>query len=125
MVDEFRLCRTGTQFVVSLVFCAPNDHECNVPTIAIRSVCCWNLEPTATRLTLPKLDILAVDADQGLSEEWEAEDDVKGGPLDPREVKIAREKEIKYLWDMEVYEYSTEAESRARTGRSPVGLKVD
>ena len=50
--------------------------------------------PPQTRLTLPKLDILAVDADQGLSEEWEAEDDVKGGPLDPREVKIAREKEI-------------------------------
>ena len=79
--------------------------------------------PPQTRLTLPKLDILAVDADRGLSEEWEAEDDVKGGPLDPREVKIAREKEIKYLWDMEVYEYSTEAEARARTGRNPVGLK--
>ena len=58
-----------------------------------------------------------------LSEEWEAEDDVKGGPLDPREVKIAREKEIKYLWDMEVDECSTEAEARARTGRNPVGLK--
>ena len=72
---------------------------------------------------MPKLDILAVDADQGLSEEWEAEDDFKGGPLDPREVKIARENEIKYLWDMEVYEYSTEAEARARTGRNPVGLK--
>ena len=58
--------------------------------------------PPQTRPTLPKLDIIAVDADQGLSEEWEAEDDVKGGPLDPREVKIAREREIKYLWDMEV-----------------------
>ena len=56
-------------------------------------------------------------------EEWEAEDDVKGGPLDPGEVITAREKEIKYLWDMVVYEYSTEAEARARTGRNPVGLK--
>ena len=31
--------------------------------------------------------------------------------------------EIKYLWDMEVCEYSTEAEARARTGRNPVGFK--
>ena len=53
----------------------------------------------------------------------EAEDDVKGRPLDPREVKNAREKEIKYLWCMEVYEYFTEAEARARPGRNPVGLK--
>ena len=37
--------------------------------------------------------------------------------MDPREVKIASEK-IKYLSDMEVYEYSTEAEARARTGRN-------
>ena len=44
-------------------------------------------------------------------------------PLDPGEVKNAREKEIKYLWDMEVYEYSTEVEARARTGCNPVGLK--
>ena len=43
--------------------------------------------------------------------------------MDPREVKTAREKEIKYLWDMEVYEYSTKAEALARKGRNPVGLK--
>ena len=75
------------------------------------------------RPLLPKLDILAVDPDEELQEEWEAEDDVKGGPCDPHEVKNAREKEIKYLWDMEVYEYSTEAKARARTGRKPAGLK--
>ena len=80
-------------------------------------------DPLQHRPLLPKLDILAVDADEEPPEEWEAEDDVKGGPLDPREVKTAREKEIKYLWDMEVYEYSTEAEARARKGRNPVGLK--
>ena len=80
-------------------------------------------DPLQHRPPLPKLDILAVDADEEPSEEWEAEDDVKGGPLDPRQVKTAREKEIKYLWDMEVYEYSTEAEARARTGRNPVELK--
>ena len=66
-------------------------------------------DPTQHRLPLPKLDVLAVDADKATPEEWEAEDDVKGGPLDPREVKAARQKEIQYLWDMEVYEYSTEA----------------
>ena len=41
------------------------------------------------RPLLPKLDILAVDPDEELQEEWEAEDDVKGGPLDPHEVKHA------------------------------------
>ena len=47
-------------------------------------------DPLRHRLSLPKLDILAVDADETRPEEWEAEDDVKGGPLDPREVKAAR-----------------------------------
>ena len=53
----------------------------------------------------------------------EAEDNVKGRPWDPREVKTAREKEIKYLCDMEVYEYSTEAEARAGTRRNPIPTK--
>ena len=35
-------------------------------------------------------DILAVDADEEPQPEWEAEDDVKGGPLNPREAKNAR-----------------------------------
>ena len=82
-------------------------------------------EQPQRRPPLPKLDILAVEPDEGLQEEWEAEDGVKDGPLDPHEVKNAREKEIKYVWDMEVYEFSTEAEARARTGRNPVGLKVN
>ena len=69
------------------------------------------------------LDILSVDADEEPPEEWETEDDVKGKPLDPREVKTACQKEIQYLRDMEVCEYSTEAEARVRTGRNPVGLK--
>ena len=75
-------------------------------------------DPTQHRLRLPKLDVFAVDADEAPLEEWEAEDDVKGGPLDPREVKAARQKEIQHLWDMEVYEYLSEAEARARTGRT-------
>ena len=44
-------------------------------------------------------------------------------PHDPREVKTVSEKDLKFLWDVEAYEYSTEAEARARTGRNPVGLK--
>ena len=41
---------------------------------------------------LPKLDILAVDADEDLEEEQEAEDHVKGGSLYPHEVRTARQK---------------------------------
>ena len=80
-------------------------------------------DPLQHRLPLPKLDILTVDAHETQLEEWKAEDNVKGGLVDPREVKAARQKEIQCLWDMEVYEYSTEAESRAPTGRNPVGLE--
>ena len=68
------------------------------------------MDQPQVRPLLPKLDILAVDPDEEFLEEWEAEDDVKGGPLDPREVKMAREKEIQYLWDVEVHKHSTEAE---------------
>ena len=52
-------------------------------------------DQTERRQPLPKLDILAVDAE--LQHEWEAEDDVKGGKLDPHEVENAREKETQYL----------------------------
>ena len=55
--------------------------------------------------------------------EWEAEDDVKGGPLDPHGVKIASQKKLRYLWDRNVHEYATVAEARAQTGRNTVGLK--
>ena len=75
------------------------------------------------RPPLPKLDFFAVDAFAEPRVEWEAEDDVKGGPLDPQEVKTARQKVIQCVWDREVYEYATEAASRTRTGRNPVGLK--
>ena len=121
MADKFQMRRTGTQSVDPLVHCVPNDCDCNVPAIAIRLS--GATDPTQHRLLLPKLDILAVDADEAPPEEWEADDDVKGRPLVPREVKAARQKEIQYLWDMEVYEYSTEADSRARTGRNLVGFK--
>ena len=82
-------------------------------------------DPLQHRPPLPKLDILAIDAVEELSEEWEAEDDVKGGPWDPCEVKTAREKEIQYLWDMEVCEYSTEAEARDTHRTQPSWPQMD
>ena len=37
--------------------------------------------------------------------------------------KLLVTRDVQCLLDMDVYEYSTEAEARARTGRNPVGLK--
>ena len=111
---------TSTQLADSLVHCSPNDHDCSVPAITVGSVCCRGEGPAATSPTSSEAGYSFGGSGRRTSEEWEAEDDVKGGPLDPREVKNAREKEMKYLWDMEVYEYSTEAEARARTGHVTV-----
>ena len=58
-----------------------------------------------------------------IQEEREAEDDVKGERWIHMKSKLPVRRKIKNLWDMEVYEYSTEAEARARTGRNRVGLK--
>ena len=49
-------------------------------------------DPPQHRPLLPKLDTPAVDADEEPPAEWGAADDVKGGPLDPREVRTVREK---------------------------------
>ena len=76
------------------------------------------------RPPLPKLDILAFDADEEPKVQWGPEDDVKGGPLDPHAVQTVRPKEMQYLWDREVYEYATKPEARSRMGRNPVGLKL-
>ena len=122
MVDEIMLHRTSTARHREACGKWPNDYEINVPAITVGPVAAAKDQPQQRPL-LPKLDILAVDPDEELQEEWEAEDDAKGGPLDPHEVKNACEKETKYLWNMEVYEYSTEPEARARTGRKSVGLK--
>ena len=100
MIDKFRMRCTGLQLIELTVSCAPNDHECNVPAITIRPWCRWNFGSTAALPALPKLDIFAVDVDEEPPEEREAEDDVEERPLDPREVKNVRGKEIRYLWDM-------------------------
>ena len=78
------------------------------------------------RPPLPKLDILAFDADEEPKVQWGGGGRCQGwgGPLDPHEVQTVRPKEIQYLRDREVYEYATETEARARAGRNPVGLKL-
>ena len=114
---------TGAQLMESLVHGAPNDYECNVSAINgptrvpprrrtgrnIAHFCrswifLWirtkNYRSSEKRRTVSRAD------------HWTH-----------MRSKNAREKEIKCLWDMEVYEYSTEAEARARTGRNPVGSK--
>ena len=48
---------------------------------------------------------------------WRAFDDVKGGELSPELVHGARVRELKYLMDRKVYEYSTCAEASRKTGR--------
>ena len=85
------------------------------PAITLRPVCCWNgRTPTQHRLPLPKLDILAVDADESRPEEWEAEDDVQGRTIGPHvRSKLLVKRKYSICGDMEVYEYSTEAESKA------------
>ena len=70
---------------------------------------------------LPYLDLLA--AEEFDDRDWEAEDDVHGGPLDAGEVQKARRKEIEFLWKREVYGYSTEQEAREKTGKVPLSLK--
>ena len=45
--------------------------------------------------------------------------------MDPRDVKTAREKEVQYLFDMEVYEYSTEAGGTGANRTRPSRPQVD
>ena len=80
MVDQIWVRCTGSQLVDSLVHCAPNDHAMSQQLQSDLGVA-GTSDPLQHRPPLPKLDILAVDADEELQQEWEAEDDVKSGPL--------------------------------------------
>ena len=55
--------------------------------------------------------------------DWFAEDDVKGGELPPQLVHDARVRELSYLKDRKVYEYSSVQEAIRPTGRKPLRLK--
>merc|ERR1712051_754601 len=58
-----------------------------------------------------------------VAEEWEASDDVKGGALDPVLVKAARDKELRYVHDMGIYEYWSASDALKRSGKRPLRLK--
>ena len=78
-------------------------------------------DPLQHRPLLTKLDILAVDADDEPLEEWEAEDVSSWDHWihEKSKLPVRRKQSICGTW---MYEVSTEAEARARTGRNPVGL---
>ena len=82
---------TSTHLANSVVHCAPNDHECNVRA-NYRRIHVLPRRRTSRNIVhfFRSWFILRW---IWTEEEWEAEDDVKGGPLDPRKVKNSREKE--------------------------------
>ena len=51
-LTKFRMRCPGTQLIESLVHCAPNDHERNVPAVTIRLGCRWNFGSTAASARL-------------------------------------------------------------------------
>merc|ERR1711994_439318 len=66
----------------------------------------------------------AVDgADVNPGEGWEAWDDVKHRPLDPKLVQDARGVEMQYVKEHRVYGYATIEECRKVTGREPVDTR--
>ena len=87
------------------------NQSCTVRQTTMSAKCPNNynqtwVDPLQHRQPLPKLDILAVGTHEEPPGVGEAEDDVKGGPLDTRDVKAARQKKLQYLWDTEVYDHS-------------------
>ena len=58
------------------------------------------------------IDIAIVDEDGGLEEQWHALGDVKGGELEPSEMKNARELEMRFLKQRRVYKVVPLAEAK-------------
>ena len=50
-------------------------------------------------------------------------DDVNGGVLDSKLVKVAREVELQWIKKMQVYELVDEKEAREKTGRQPISVR--
>ena len=123
MADKFRMRRTSTQLIDPLVQCAPNDYECNVTAIAIRPLCRKSDGPTQHRLPLPKLDILAVDADEHRLRNGKQRTMSRRDDWIHVRSKLLVKRKYSTCGTWRCTEYATEAESRARTGRNPVGLK--
>ena len=70
-----------------------------------------------------RLDILNVEEPDETWENCRAFDDVKGGELLPQLVHDARCRELKYLAQRRVYEYSSTSLAYRRTGKRPLRLK--
>ena len=77
MADEFWVHRTAAQYADPLL--AVSQQLQSDLCVAVAA------EQSPHLPSLPKLDILAVDADEGTAVEWEAEDDVKRKPLNPQQ----------------------------------------
>ena len=56
-------------------------------------------------------------------DDCEAFDDVKGGNLPVALVRTARQEEMQFVRDREIFEYRPTAECVQKTGRPPVGVK--
>ena len=74
------------------------------------------------RPSLPKLENLAVDADGETQVEWEVEDDVQGGPLNPHDVKLPF-KGITVFVGQGGVRVCHRSSGTGTNGRNPVGLK--
>ena len=55
--------------------------------------------------------------------DWDAEDDVHGGRLDPELVRQARDLAMQIIKDRSIYEYAGVQECRRRTGAPPIGVR--
>ena len=66
---------------------------------------------------------LLLSADFNEEDDWEATDDVKGGTLDAKLVHDARQRELQYLRERQVYVYASTKEAIQRCGRRPLRLK--
>ena len=75
------------------------------------------------RLPDEELEINNLLADFEDEDAWTAFDDVKGTPLNPQLVREARERELQYLRDRQVYSYASTSEAIKRCGKKPLRLK--
>ena len=110
----------------------PESEYWRVGAMAVTNTKCWRenprlaASPRAGGRQEPLMILNCEEADDQTAQGWQAWrafDDVKGGEFSPELVHGARVRELKYLMDRKVYEYSTCAEVSRRTGKLPSRLK--
>ena len=115
MADEFGVDRTATQYIDTLVERVPDDHEGHVPAITVLFV--WrrgNGTVTRSSISAEAGYVLQLTRTKRPMRIGKRRTTSKRGPVNPPEAKIARQKEIQYLWDRGLYEYATKIEARAQ-----------